>query len=94
MEQPLHYWVPSISPSGIAFYDAKKIDSFQNKLFLANLSSAHLRMVELDSNLRVKKEYELFKDLSERFRVVRVSKDGYLYFSTDSGKLYRVSSKK
>lgn len=94
MEQPLHYWVPSISPSGLAYYDGDKLSEFKNKLFLANLSSAHIRMVELDDNLKVKSETELFKDLEERFRMIRQSIDGFLYFSTDSGKLYRINSKK
>lgn len=94
MEQPLHYWVPSISPSGIAYYQGDKLKEFKNKLFVANLSSSHLRMLDLNNDFKVQKETILFKDLEERFRMVRQSPDGYLYFSTDSGKLYRIKSKK
>ncbi len=90
MEQPLHYWVPSISPSGMAYYNLDKIKIFKDQLFLANLSSAHIRMLSIDKNLKVTKEVELFKDMSERFRMLRASSDGFLYFSTDSGALYRV----
>ena len=90
MEQPVAHWVPSISPSGMAFYDGDKIPEWQGNLFLANLSAAHLRRLALDENGVVAEEI-LFSDLGERIRHVRSGPDGYLYFSTDSGKIIRVS---
>lgn len=90
MEQPVAHWVPSISPSGIAFYRGDKIPQWKNNLFLANLSSTHLRRLLLENNKVVEQEV-LFEDLSERIRHTRSGPDGYLYFSTDSGKLVQVS---
>ena len=90
MEQPVAYWTPSISPSGMAFYYGDKIPQWRGNLFLANLSSQHLRRLALDENGKVGAQEVLFEDLGERFRHVRESPDGYLYFSTDSGKIVRV----
>ncbi|MDH5580809.1 MAG: PQQ-dependent sugar dehydrogenase [Bdellovibrionales bacterium] len=90
MEQPLKYWVPSISPSGMVFYRGDKIKGWKNNLFLANLSSTHLRRLVLEKN-NVVEEESLFKDLKERVRQVRNSPDGYLYFSTDSGRIYKIT---
>ncbi len=90
MEQPVAYWVPSISPSGMAFYQGDKIPQWKNNLFLANLSSTHLRRLVLKQNKVVEQEV-LFEDLRERIRHTRSGPDGYLYFSTDSGKIIRVA---
>ena len=89
MEQPIEYWVPSISPSGMSFYTGDKVPEWKNNLFLANLSSKHLRRLVLKNN-KVVKQQVLFKDLKERIRHVRTGIDGYLYFSTDSGKIFKV----
>lgn len=89
MEQPVAYWVPSISPSGMAFYQGDKIPQWKNNLFLANLSSTHLRRLVLKNNKVVQQEI-LFADLDERIRHTRSGPDGYLYFSTDSGKLIQI----
>lgn len=92
MEQPVAYWVPSISPSGMSFYRGDKFKKWKNNLFLANLSSTHLRRLVL-KNGKVILQEELFKDLGERIRHVRTGLDGYLYFSTDSGKIIRIAGK-
>lgn len=93
MEQPIHYWVPSISPSGLTYYSADLIPEFKNYFFLANLSSTHIRMLKLNND-KALIEKELLPDLQERFRHIRVSPSGELYFSTDSGKLYKIKSVK
>lgn len=92
MEQPLAYWVPSISPSGMVFYTGDKIKKWKNNLFLANLSSKHLRRLVIKNN-KVTHQEKLFRSLDERVRQVRNGKDGHLYFSTDSGKVFRIISK-
>lgn len=89
MEQPVAYWVPSISPSGMAFYQGEKISQWKNSLFLANLSATHLRRLVIEKHKVVKQEI-LFADLDERIRHTRSGPDGYLYFSTDSGKIVKV----
>jgi glucose/arabinose dehydrogenase len=90
MEQPIMHWTPSISPSGMAFYTGDKTKQWKNSLFFANLSSRHLRRLVLKDKKVIEQEI-LLADLNERVRHVRSAVDGYLYISTDSGKIIRVS---
>jgi len=89
MEQPVEYWTPSISPSGMAIYKGDKTPSWKGNIFLANLSSRHLRRLVLKDNKVILQE-ELLKPLKERVRHVVNGRDGYLYISTDSGKILKV----
>lgn len=92
MEEPITYWVPSISPSGMVFYTGDKIKQSQGDLFLACLSGEQIRKVKLREN-KVLSQTEMLGDLGERFRQVRNGPGGYLYASTDSGKILKISSK-
>lgn len=89
LEQPVTYWVPSISPSGIDFYMGTKFPTWKGNLFLANLSSQHLRRLVFRGTQVVKQE-ELLKDLDYRFRHVRSGPDGYIYVGTDEGVIGRI----
>ncbi|WP_127716761.1 PQQ-dependent sugar dehydrogenase [Halobacteriovorax sp. HLS] len=90
MERPIMYWTPSISPSGMAFYTGDKVKQWKNNLFLANLSSRHLRRLVLKDKKVIEQEI-LLSDFKQRIRHVRSAPDGYLYISTDSGKIIRIS---
>jgi glucose/arabinose dehydrogenase len=92
MEEPVAYWVPSISPSAMAFYSGDKMPEWKGNVFLALLSGQHLRRLVLEGKKVVKQE-ELLKNLDWRWRNVRTGPDGYLWFSTDEGKLGRIISK-
>lgn len=87
--QPLVYWVPSISPSALHFYTGDKYPNWKENLFLACLSGQQLRRLVLDGNKVVQQE-ELLKELNLRFRNLRTGPDGYLYVSTDDGKIGRL----
>ncbi len=91
MEQPVVYWVPSIAPSGMAFYTGDKFPKWRGNLFIGALRGAHLRRVILEGE-RVTGEEELLSSLNERIRDVRNGPDGYLYILTDSsdGRLIRL----
>ena len=62
---------------------------WKNNIFLALLSGEHIRRIVLDGK-KVTKQEELFNDLGLRFRQVKSGPDGYLWFSTDDGKIGRV----
>jgi aldose sugar dehydrogenase len=89
MEDPVAYWVPSISPSGIGFYTGSVFPKWKGNLFIATLSGQHLRRLVIE-NSKVVKQEELLKDLGLRFRHVRTGPDGMLYVSTDDGKISRL----
>lgn len=90
--QPILYWVPSISPSALAFYTGDKFPEWKNNIFLACLGSEQIRRVVMNGTKMVKQE-ELLKDLDWRFRNVRTGPDGNLWFSTDEGRIGRLIRK-
>ena len=92
MEQPIHYWVPSIAPSGMAFYTADRFPQWKNSLFIGALAGQHLARLTVDGE-KVTAEERLLADRKERFRDVRQGPDGYIYALTDeaNGKILRVS---
>ncbi|MFL9835589.1 PQQ-dependent sugar dehydrogenase [Chryseobacterium terrae] len=90
-EQPVYYWDPVVSPSGVTFYNGN-IDEWKNNLFIACLSGQHINRIVLKDN-KVVGEERLLLDQKERFRDVLSGMDGNLYGITDSGKLYRISKK-
>ena len=92
MEQPIHYWLPSIAPSGMAFYAADRFPQWKNSLFVGALAGQHLARLTLDGE-RVVAEERLLLDLKSRIRDVRQGPDGYVYVLTDdaNGKILRVS---
>ena len=91
MEQPVYYWDPVLSPSGMAFYKGNAIPEWSNNLFIGGLSSAHIARLVIVNN-KVVGEERLLADYNERFRDVAYN-NGMLYAVTDNGNLYRISKK-
>lgn len=91
MEQPVYYWDPVISPSGISFYKGDAIPEWKNNLFIAALSGSHIDRLVIENN-KVVGEERLLSDIKERFRDVTYL-DNKLYAITDGGEVYRVSKK-
>ena len=83
MEQPLHVWVPSIAPSGMAFYQGDRFPRWRGDLFVGALKDQMLVRLRFDGEKRVKEE-RLLKGVLGRIRDVRAGPDGYLYLLTDS----------
>ena len=90
-EQPVYYWDPSISMSGIDFYTGN-IEEWKNNLMIGCLSGEKIIRLVIKDNKVVGEEW-LLTDQKERFRDVLSGTDGNLYGITDSGKLYKVSKK-
>ncbi len=83
MEQPVHYWDPSIAPSGMVFYTGDRYPRWKGHLFVGALVQTHVARLALDGGKVVDKE-RLFDGLA-RIRDVRQGPDGYLYLLTDMG---------
>ena len=95
MAQPLHYWVPSIAPSGMVFLTSERYGkAWQGHLFVGSLKFAYLDRIELSQPYAgpVVRESRLLSDMGERIRDVRQGPDGLLYLLTDSsnGRLIRL----
>lgn len=92
MEQPLHYWVPSIAPSGMAFLTSPRYgEAWKGSLFIGSLKFGTLHRLEVAQG-KVQREEKLLQGNGERLRDVRQGPDGLLYLLTDSpqGRLLRL----
>jgi len=92
MEQPLHYWVPSIAPSGMAFLNSDRYGAgWKGNLFVGSLKFGYLDRIELKDD-KVVAEHKLLADGRARIRDVKQGPDGLLYVLTDEsdGKLLRL----
>jgi aldose sugar dehydrogenase len=91
MEQPLHYWVPSIATSGMAFLTSDRYGpQWKGNLFVGSLKFGYLDRIELQDG-NVVRETKLLQGVG-RVRDVRQGPDGLLYLLTDEddGKLVRL----
>ena len=92
MEPPLHYWVPSIAPSGMAFLTSDRYGpAWKGNLFVGSLKFGFLGRIELNGDA-VRAEHRLLAEGRERIRDVRQGPDGLLYVLTDAanGRLLRL----
>jgi len=92
MEQPVYYWDPVLSPSGMTFYTGNNIPEWKNNLFIAGLNSNHIARLIIRNN-KVVGEERLLAGEGQRFRDITQGKDGALYAITDGGKLYWIGKK-
>ena len=92
LEQPVHYWVPSIAPSGMAFLTSSRYgEAWKGSLFVGSLKFGTLHRLEVAQG-KVQREEKLLQGSGERIRDVRQGPDGLLYLLTDSpqGRLLRL----
>lgn len=91
MERPILYWVPSIAPSGMDFYQGNRIPQWRGDLFVGALAARELRRIDLEGG-RIVGQESLLAERKERIREVRNGPDGFLYLLTDAadGKLLRL----
>ena len=92
MEQPVKYWVPSIAPSGMAFYTGERFPQWKGSLFVGALAGQMLVRLTLKGNA-VTGEERLLPNLNERIRDVRQGPGGALYLVTDNaaGRILRIT---
>jgi glucose/arabinose dehydrogenase len=89
LEQPVYYWDPVVSPSGMVFYTGDAIPEWKNNLFIGGLSSTHIIRLVIENN-KVIGEESLLADQNERIRDV-AQLNGKLYAVSDGGILFRIS---
>jgi glucose/arabinose dehydrogenase len=83
VELPQAYWVPSIAPSGMAFYNGDQFPAWRGHSFHGALAGKHLVRAVIQ-NAEVIYQEKLLEDWGQRIRDVRVGPDGYLYLLTDA----------
>lgn len=92
MEQPIYYWDPVISPSGMVFYTGDLFPEWKNNAFVGGLSSKALVRLVMDGDGVVGEE-RLLLEQNARIREVAQGPDGALYVLTDgdNGRLLRIT---
>ncbi len=92
LEQPIHYWDPSISPSGLDFYEGTLFGGWDGDLLTGGLSGQVLVRLDMEGD-EVVGEERLFEGQLGRIREVQVGPDEAVYLLTDAenGQLIRVA---
>ena len=92
MEQPIHFWVPSIAPSGMAYVTSDKYPSWKGNLLVGSLSFKYLERLELDGTKVIYRE-KLLADIG-RVRCVRQAPDGFIYAAVEGKGIVKLVPKK
>ena len=88
-EQPAVLWVPSIAPTGLAFYTGDKFPGWKGNLFVGSARRGEvprtggLERVVLNDRLQEIRRETLLIELHQRIRDVRQGPDGLIYVITD-----------
>ncbi|MGJ8670935.1 MAG: PQQ-dependent sugar dehydrogenase [Oceanococcus sp.] len=85
LEQPLHYWKPSIAPSGLAFYQGTAFPDWQGDILVGALKFQTLVRLRISEGKILEEiRYQPLAEQPQRIRDVRVGADGMIYLLTDS----------
>jgi glucose/arabinose dehydrogenase len=98
VEQPLIVWLPSIGPTGLAFYTGDRFPAWKGNLFVGSVRRGEvprtggLERVVLNDKLEELRRETLLTELHQRIRDVRQGADGFIYVLTDEddGALLRI----
>ena len=84
------FWVlPSIAPSGLAFYTGERFPEWKSDLFVGSLMTGrirrtgHLERIELNEKGEELARESMLGEYRQRIRDVRQGPDGLLYLLTD-----------
>ncbi|MGJ8583126.1 MAG: PQQ-dependent sugar dehydrogenase [Marinosulfonomonas sp.] len=89
MEQPLHYWDPSIAPSGLLVYSGKLWPDWRGDFFVGSLKFDYLSRLDPDAGWQ---EEKLSSPRTERVRDVKEAPDGSIWIlSVGKGAVLRLS---
>ncbi len=92
MEQPLHYWDPSIAPSGMAFISSDNYPGWKGDLLVGSLKFEYVDKCVLKDG-KVVKEERLLNGLG-RVRTIHQGPDGYIYVSIENLGIVKLLPKK
>ena len=90
MEQPYKVYIPSIAPGSLMLYRGAAFPKWRGNLFAGALKLRHLNRIGLSESGEVIGETRLLEDLDERIRAILEGPNGWIYLSTDSGRILRI----
>jgi glucose/arabinose dehydrogenase len=83
MDDARMFWVPSISPSSVAFYTGDKFPRWRNSVLVGALSTQNLQRISFGQPSQAERREPLLRELGLRIRDVQQSPDGYIYVATE-----------
>jgi len=89
MEQPLHYWVPSIAPCGMTFVTGDRYPDWKGDLLVGSLKFGYVELLELDGK-KVTGRKRIAEDIG-RTRNVKQGPDGYIYVAVEGRGIFRLN---
>lgn len=92
MEQPIHYWDPSIAPSGMEFIKGDIYPEWKGNLLVGVLKFQYLNRCVIKNN-KIVEEEKLIEDLG-RVRSVKQGPDGYIYVGVENVGIVKIIPKK
>lgn len=90
MQDPVVFWMPSISTSGLDFYTGEELSAWTGDLFIGGMrygeisGTGQLHRVSFNEEMQEVRREILLADLRHRIRDVRQGLDGFLYLLTDA----------
>jgi glucose/arabinose dehydrogenase len=82
MVDPILFWVPSINPGNLAFYEAKQFPAWRGDMLMATMTRSLVRAT-FDKSGKPTGQEKMLTELGQRLRDVRVGPDGLVYVLTD-----------
>lgn len=91
MEQPAHYWDPSIAPSGLMVYQGDMFPEWKGDMFVGSLKFSYISRLEVSGDTAREVE-QLESDETLRVRDIVEDSDGsILFISVGNGAVYRMT---
>jgi len=82
MEDPVLFWVPSINPGNLIFYEGDKFPGWKGNMLMAAMSRSVVRAA-FDADGKPVSQERMLTELKQRFRDIRLGPDGFIYLLTD-----------
>jgi aldose sugar dehydrogenase len=83
MDNPRMFWVPSISPSSLLFYNGDRFKGWKGSLFVGALTTRSLIRVSFNRPSQAEQREVLLGDFRQRIRDIIEGPDGNLYVATE-----------
>ncbi|MCP4294075.1 MAG: PQQ-dependent sugar dehydrogenase [Proteobacteria bacterium] len=90
IEPAVKVYVPSIAPGSLMVYSGRAFPAWKGDLFSGALKLTHLNRVVINKKGKAIKEERLLQTMYQRIRALQEDQQGWIYFSTDDGGIYRI----
>lgn len=88
MEDPIHYWVPSIAPCGMDFVTGNNYPDWAGHLLVGSLKFGYVELVRLNGTQVIGRE-KIAEDIG-RVRNVKMGPDGLIYIALEGQGIARL----